>query len=108
MRLSPFLLDQWIAQKQSADPPIEFDLASSTGPVWTLRELLALAGADAIEPLLDTRISYTSAKGTQELRTAIAALSGVEPDHVQIVTGASEAILILFFLAAERDANVIL
>jgi hypothetical protein len=44
MKLAPFLLDQWLTQKFTADPPIEFDLGSSTGPVWTLRELLDLGG----------------------------------------------------------------
>jgi aspartate/methionine/tyrosine aminotransferase len=108
VELPPFLLDQWIAQKQSANPPIEYDLASSTGPVWTLRELLALSGENELEALLDTCVSYTSAAGTLALRTEIAALEGVEADEVQVVTGASEALLILFFLAAEPGANAVL
>src|SRR5580658_7317331 len=108
MELPPFLLDRWIDQKESADSPIEYDLASSTGPVWTLRELLALSGGDELEALLNTRVSYTTAAGTLALRTAIAALEGVEADEVQVVTGAAEALLILFFLAAEPGANVIL
>src|SRR5580700_4168287 len=108
MHLPPFLLDRWIEQKHSANPPIEYDLASSTGPVWTLRELLALSGEDELEALLDTSVSYTSATGTLALRTAIAALEGVAPDEVQVVTGASEALLILFFLAAKPGANVVL
>jgi aspartate/methionine/tyrosine aminotransferase len=112
MRLPPFLLDQWIEQKHTADPPIEFDLASSTGPVWTLRELLALhdgrADGSALDQLLDTRLLYTNAAGTPDLRTAIAGMQNVEPADVQIVTGAAEALLILFFLAAEPGANVVL
>src|SRR6266849_4307394 len=108
MRLPPFLLDQWLEQKFSADPPIEYDLGSSTGPVWTLRELLALAGHGEWERLLDTSLFYTSATGTQELREAIANLRGVDPSYVQVVTGAAEALLILFFLAAEPGANVVL
>jgi aspartate/methionine/tyrosine aminotransferase len=108
MKLPPFLLDRWIAQKSTADPPIEYDLASSTGPVWTLRELLALSGGDELEALLDTSVSYTSAAGTPALRAAIAALEGVTPDDVQVATGAAEALLILFFLAAEPGANVVL
>ena len=108
MELPPFLLDRWIEQKHAPDSQIEYDLASSTGPVWTLRELLALAGGSELDELLDTSISYTSATGTLALRTAIAALEGVEPDTVQVVTGASEALLILFFLAAEPGANVVL
>jgi len=108
LELPPFLLDRWIEQKHAPDSPIEYDLASSTGPVWTLRELLALSGGNAAEALLDTPISYTSASGSAPLRAAIAALEGVEPEAVQVVTGASEALLILFFLAGEPGANVVL
>ena len=84
MELPPFLLDRWIEQKQDPDSKIEYDLASSTGPVWTLRELLAVAGRDAMENLLDSPISYTHATGTPALRAAIAELEGVEPDAVQV------------------------
>jgi aspartate/methionine/tyrosine aminotransferase len=108
LELPPFLLDRWLEQKHAPGSPIEYDLASSTGPVWTLRELLALEGSAGLETLLDSPISYTTARGTLALRTAIARLEGVEPDDVQVVTGASEALLILFFLAAEPGANVVL
>lgn len=109
MQVPPFLLDRWIAQKSAPDSTIEYDLASSTGPVWTLRELLELSGGeDALATLLDTNVSYTASAGTPALRTAIAALEGVEPEDVQVVTGASEALLILFFLAAGPGANVVL
>jgi hypothetical protein len=49
MDLAPFHLDQWIGGKHTANPPIEFDLASSTGPIWTLRELAALGGESSLE-----------------------------------------------------------
>jgi aspartate/methionine/tyrosine aminotransferase len=109
MKLSPFLLDQWLEQKYSADSRIEYDLAASTGPVWTVRQLLALAGQSEFdEKLLDTAISYTSGTGSRELREAIASLENVDADHVQVLTGAAEALLILFFVAAEPGANVVL
>lgn len=108
MELSPFLLDQWLEQKLSADPPVEFDLGASTGPVWTLRELLELGGEGAQERLLDTRLFYTAAAGSRDLREAIAGLQGIDPDHVQVVTGAAEALWLLFFHAAESGANVVL
>jgi aspartate/methionine/tyrosine aminotransferase len=108
MNLPPFLLDRWLEQKQTADSAIDFDLGSSTGPVWTLRELLALSRENEIDKLLDTRVLYTAVAGTAPLRNAIAALHGVEPTDVQVVTGASEALLILCFLAKEPGANVVL
>jgi aspartate/methionine/tyrosine aminotransferase len=107
MVLSDFLLDEWLEQKFTAVPPIEFDLAASTGPVWTLRELLALEpGAE--ERLLETALSYTSGTGSDELRAEIAQMHGIAPEQVQIVTGGAEALLILFYLAAETGANVVL
>jgi aspartate/methionine/tyrosine aminotransferase len=108
MKLSPFLLDLWLEQKFAADSPIEFDLASSTGPVWTLRELLALGDASDQERLLDTSLVYTSPAGTAELRQEIAALQNVDPDDVQVVTGGAEALLLMFFLEAAPGVNVIL
>jgi aspartate/methionine/tyrosine aminotransferase len=108
MELPPFLLDQWIEQKHAANSTIQYDLASSTGPVWTLRELLALSSEDSLEDLLDTPVSYTTAAGTPALRNAIGIMEGVDPDHVQVVTGASEALFSLFFGAAEPGANVVL
>jgi aspartate/methionine/tyrosine aminotransferase len=109
MKLTPFLLDQWLEQNQTADPPIEFDLGASTGPVWSLRELIGLAGDESeCERLLDTRLFYTSPAGSPELRKALAGLEGVNPNQVQVVTGAAEALLVLLFLAAEPGANVVL
>jgi aspartate/methionine/tyrosine aminotransferase len=107
MQLARFLLDEWLSQKFSADPPIEYDLGSSTGPVWTLGELLALEGADPRD-MLDVALSYTSPRGSTELREEIARMQGVQPDDIQIVTGAAEALLALFYLAAEPGANVVL
>ena len=106
MKLPPFLLDQWLEQKFSADPPIEFDLGSSTGPVWTLRELLSLGGD--IDGLLETKLFYTPPAGSAELREELARMEGVEPESVLVMTGAAEALLILLHLAAEPGANVVL
>jgi aspartate/methionine/tyrosine aminotransferase len=106
MKLPPFLLDQWLAQKFSADPPIEFDLGSSTGPIWTLRELLALGGD--MGELLETSLFYTPPAGSAELREELAAMEGVGPESVLAMTGAAEALLILLHLAAEPGANVVL
>src|ERR1700722_13793927 len=79
MNLPPFLLDEWLAQKHNPATPVEFDLGSSTGPVWTLRELLSLGGD--LEELLDAPISYVNSRGTQALREAIAKLEGCDAEH---------------------------
>ncbi|HKV39515.1 MAG TPA: aminotransferase class I/II-fold pyridoxal phosphate-dependent enzyme [Blastocatellia bacterium] len=108
MKLTPFLLDQWLNKYHFADQPINYDLATSTGPVFTLRDVLELLNPDQQERLFSTPMLYCDAGGTSELREAIANMQNVDPAEVQIVTGAAEALLILFFLAAEPGANVIL
>jgi aspartate/methionine/tyrosine aminotransferase len=107
MEMRPFLLDQWLSKHQFASPPIEYDLASSTGPRWTVRELLALVDDDERERLFDQPVYYAPPEGGAELREAIAAMAGVTADDVRITTGASEALWILFIDAAEAGANVV-
>ena len=87
---------------------IEFNLAASTGPSWTVNEH-ARAGRRGIAPrFLNHKLVYGRPAGADSLREAIAEMQGVTVDCVQIVTGASEALTILMWLAAEPGANVIL
>ena len=95
MKLPPDRLNAWLNEHHFATPPIAYDLAASTGPVWTLDELLG------DQPLPDLELSYVHSKGGLELREAIADMAGVEPHQVQITTGAAEALWILFMLAAD-------
>ena len=108
MQIPPFLLDEWLNHYHFASTPPAFDLASSTGPVFTLSELLGLMAPEEREVFDKTPFVYSPATGGQKLRQALGDLHGVGSEHVQILTGASEALLILFFLAAEPGANVIL
>jgi hypothetical protein len=52
MKVPPFKLDLWLAAHEFAAPPIRYNLASSTGPLWTVAELMSLGGGN-------TRISTT-------------------------------------------------
>ena len=47
MELPPFLLDHWLAAHEFSDPPIRYNLASSTGPRWTLHDLRRTAASQA-------------------------------------------------------------
>src|ERR1700735_5032787 len=105
MQLKPFLLDIWL---DAYEHGIEFNLAASTGPSWTLNEILGLAKDEERERFLNQKIVYSRPAGADGLRSAIAEMHGVDTDAVQVVTGASEALLILMWLAAEPGANVIL
>jgi len=105
MQLKPFLLDIWLAKYEH---DVEFNLASSEGPRSTLNEILELAPDDDRQRFLHHELAYSRPAGADGLRAAIAEMQGVSVDTVQVVTGASEALVILFWLAAEPGANVVL
>ena len=104
MQLKPFLLDAWLDNYEHG---IEFNLAASTGPVWTANQLLDLGGDEAREQYLNHKVVYGRPAGGDSLRAAIAEMQNVDVDCVQVVTGASEALTVLMWLAAEPGANVI-
>ena len=97
MRLKPFLLDAWLDQYEHH---IEFNLAASTGPKWTVNEILALADEDTRARFLNHGLVYGRPAGSDSLREAIAAMQGVPAESVQVTTGASEALLAIMWLAA--------
>jgi len=105
MQLKPFLLDAWLDQFEH---DIEFNLAASTGPVWTVNDILALADEETRHRFLNHNLVYSRPAGADSLREAIAEMQGVPVEAVQIVTGASEALVALMWLAAEPGANVII
>jgi aspartate/methionine/tyrosine aminotransferase len=105
MQLKPFLLDAWLDQYEHN---IEFDLAASTGPTWTVNDILALADDETRHRFLNHNLVYSRPAGADSLREAIAEMQGVPVETVQIVTGASEALVAVMWLAAEPGANVIL
>ena len=104
MRLKPFLLDTWLDTYQTG---IEFNLASSGGPTWTANEVLDLGGEESRQRYLNHKVGNSRTAGADSLREAIAEMQGVSVDHVQVFTGASEALVVLMWLAAEPGANVI-
>jgi hypothetical protein len=57
MRLKPFLLDMWLDRFEHN---IEFNLAASTGPHWTLNEIPNLAGEQERQRFLNHN-SFTAA-----------------------------------------------
>src|SRR5438067_4103525 len=105
MQLKPFMLDAWLDQYEH---DIEFDLAASTGPTWTVNDILALADDETRHRFLNHKLIYSRPGGADGLREAIAEMQAVPVEAVQIVTGASEALVAVMWLAAEPGANVIL
>src|SRR5260370_27735595 len=104
MQLKPFLLDAWLDQYEH---DIEFNLAASNGPSWAVSDILALADHATRHRFLEHKLVYSHPAGADSLREAIAEMQGVPAEAVQIVTGASEALVVLMWLAAEAGANVI-
>src|SRR4051794_9361843 len=105
MQLKPFLLDAWLDQHEHST---EFNLAASTGPAWTVNEILGLADEETRHRFLNHNLVYGRPAGADSLREAIAEMQNVPVEAVQIVTGASEALVALMWLAAEPGANVVL
>jgi aspartate/methionine/tyrosine aminotransferase len=105
MKLRDFLLDEWLERYEGST---RYDLAASTGPRWTLEELRGFMTPEDEKRLFETPLTYRPGHGGETLRSEIASFYGARADEVQIVTGASEALLALFFLAAEPGANVVL
>jgi hypothetical protein len=73
MELKPFLLDMWLDRFEHG---IEFNLAASTGPSWTLNEILSLATEEERQVFLDHKLVYSRPGGAESLRTAIADMQG--------------------------------
>jgi aspartate/methionine/tyrosine aminotransferase len=105
MKFKPFLLDAWLDQYEH---DIEFNLAASTGPSWTVNDILALADDETRYRFRNHSLVYGRPAGADSLREAIAEMQGVPVEAVQVVTGASEALVALMWLAAEPGANVII
>src|SRR5580698_9556070 len=105
MKLKPFLLDAWLDQYEHN---IDFNLAASTGPAWTVNDILALAEEETRQRFLNHKLAYGRPAGSDSLREAIAEMQSVPIEAVQIVTGASEALVALMWLATEPGANIII
>src|SRR6201981_3687440 len=106
MQLKPFLLDAWLDQYEH---DIEFNLAASTGPTWTVNDILPLAENETRHRFLNHTLVYGRPAGADSLREAIAEMQSVPVESVQIVTGASEALVALMWLgrAPAADGNIL-
>lgn len=104
MMLRPFLLDQWIAGYAGAALP--YNLGGSTGPSWTIDELLNLESGSK-DRLLRAPVAYQPSSGQPALREALAEMSGAAADDIVVTAGAAEALFLVFFVAATPGGNVI-
>ena len=104
MKLQPFLLEEWLAKYRDSVP---HHLGMSTGPKWTLAELRALMTDSERAAFDGAALTYCPTEGREPLRAALASMYGVEPQEVLVFNGGAEALLALFYLAAEPGTNVV-
>lgn len=98
MKVATFALERWMSRWETE---VEFDIAESGVYPLTTRDVLTLlpehARADALDALLDLRLGYTEARGTQALRETIATVyDNTTADDILVTTGAIEANYLIF------------
>ena len=109
MRIETFQLERWMT---TYELDVEFDITESGIFPMSVRELIALAPERDRERLqdeiLDTRLLYSEARGTIELRTELAATyERASPDNVFVTTGAIEANFLLFNVLLNPGDHVV-
>jgi aspartate/methionine/tyrosine aminotransferase len=109
MKPEPFALERWMTTWETKTP---YDIAESGIFPMTMRELLDLVPPGEREAtlsrLLDTRLGYSEACGTLELRTAIAeTYRNTRPNEVLVTTGAIEANCLLFNVLLQAGDHVV-
>src|SRR6266513_2919804 len=82
MQLKPFLLDAWLDQYEH---DIEFNLAASTGPAWTVNDILALADDETLHRFLNHNLVYSRPAGADSLREAIAEIKQLADANTKLI-----------------------
>ena len=109
MKIETFALERWMTAWETQTP---FDIAESGIFPMTVRELLQFEPAEerdrTLERLLNTRLGYSEAPGTLELRSLIAATyRDTGPEEILVTTGAIEANFLLFNVLLEPADHVV-
>lgn len=109
MKVETFTLERWMSTWETV---AKFDIAESGIYPLTTRELLDFLPPDereAVEDqLLDLRLGYTEARGTERLRSDLAATyANVTPDQILVTTGAIEANYLLVNTLLEAGDHVV-
>jgi aspartate/methionine/tyrosine aminotransferase len=109
MKIEPFALERWMT---TYELDVAYDIAESGILPMTVRELLALVPPEAreaaLQGLLDLRLGYSEARGTEELRALLAATyAEASADNILVTTGAIEANFLLFNALLEPGDHVV-
>lgn len=106
MKLPPFDLERWFARYEFE---VKNNMCASCASPTTTGELLELAGGEAVSAYLKLGLDYIENPGTARLKQAICRwYHNLTPEHIQVTTGASEAIFILMnTLLAPGDVIIV-
>ena len=109
MKIEPFALERWMTAHELH---VKYDIAESGILPLTINDLLSFepAGqrAATLDQLLNLRLGYSEATGTQELRGLLAeTYDNCEPDNILVTTGAIEANFLLFNVLLKAGDHVI-
>ncbi|HSB54092.1 MAG TPA: aminotransferase class I/II-fold pyridoxal phosphate-dependent enzyme, partial [Gemmatimonadales bacterium] len=109
MKIEPFALERWMTRHEVN---VRYDIAESGILPLRLTDLLGWMPAAereaALASLLELRLGYSEACGTEALRSAIAATyTGVSADQILVTTGAIEANYLLFNELLDAGDHVI-
>lgn len=109
MKIETFALERWMTTWETQ---VEYDIAESGILPMTVNELLGLLPEDereaALAGLLDTRLGYSEAPGSLELRSLLAATyRDTGPDEILVTTGAIEANFLAFNTLLDPGDHVV-
>lgn len=109
MKIEPFALERWMTTYETR---VQYDIAESGIFPLTANDLLDLVPAAERDPtlqrLLNLRLGYSEARGSLELRRALAeTYANGSPDNILVTTGAIEANFLLFNLLLNPGDHVI-
>ena len=109
MKVETFALERWMS---TWEMKVEFDIAESGIYPMTTREIIDLLPdgqrASTLDELLDLRLGYTEARGTEALRSIIAeTYVATSPDEILVTTGAIEANYLLFNTLLDPGDHVV-
>lgn len=109
MQIEPFQLERWMTKYETE---VTWDIAESGIYPMTMREVIELLPeaerSGALDTLLDLRLGYSEARGSQELRELLAATYvATTPDEILVTTGAIEANFLLFNVLLSSGDHVI-
>src|SRR5215213_1464049 len=109
VKVETFALERWMSTWETK---VEFDIAESGIYPMTTREIIDLLPErereSSLEELLDLRLGYTEARGTEALRSIIAeTYAATSPDEILVTTGAIEANYLLFNTLLDPGDHVV-